>query len=151
MKVNTMKKLGLILMVSTSLLALASCKSEKKEVDDNEPNSTAEAPKLSHENRLQQIREAWETDRLKRVREMFKEMNTEEQEKSKISFETEELPTLSTPVLRAWKRDGANSRICASSFFRWLAKTTWNEPVTDQMLIEFALSNGIMKLDSSSS
>ncbi|MDZ4724769.1 MAG: hypothetical protein SH817_01325 [Leptospira sp.] len=31
MKVNTMKKLGLILMVSTSLLALASCKSEKKE------------------------------------------------------------------------------------------------------------------------
>jgi hypothetical protein len=82
-------------------------KPEKKEVDVNEPISTAEAPKLSHENRLQQIREAWESDRLKRVREMFKEMSTEEQEKSKISFETEELPTLSTPVLRAWKRDGA--------------------------------------------
>jgi hypothetical protein len=106
-------------------------------------------PKLSKENRLQQVRDAWEHDQRINAKKLFIEMSLDQQDIEKSKFEIDELPTLASPIVRAWKRDGVNSRICAGSFFKWLAKITWNEEATDQILIEYALAKGIMKFDGS--
>lgn len=109
---------------------------------------SVELPKLTNESRLQQIRDAWEHNQRTRAKELFNEMNIQHQVAARTKFEVEELPNLATPIIRAWKRDGVNSRICAGSFFKWFAKTTWNEDATDKTLIEYALSKGIMKFGS---
>lgn len=108
----------------------------------------ADMPKLSNESSLQRIRDAWEHNQRTLAKELFNEMNIQQQDATRTKFEAEELPNLASPIIRAWRRDGVNSRICAGSFFKWFAKTTWNQNATDQMLIDYALSKGIMKFDS---
>lgn len=122
----------------------------KVQKDENKtavPCKGAEQPQLSNKNRLQQVRDAWDQNQRIRAKDLFNEMNDQQRNAASFEFEKKELPSLAPPIIRAWKRDGVNSRICAGSFFKWLAKITWNEDVTDQMLIEFALAKGIIKID----
>ena len=123
-------------------------KAQKNEPTKIDAAKLARPPKLSGENRLQQVRDAWEHDQRTRAKGLFNEMNIKQQDAVRSKFEEEELPNLASPIVRAWKRDGVNSRICAGSFFKWFAKVTWNEEATDQMLIEYALAKGVMKFDS---
>lgn len=108
---------------------------------------SAPALSISKEGQLQRIREAWEADRAVKAREMFREMSGKQQSELKSKFEDTKLSSLAGLIARAWRRDGIESRIVSSSFFRWLAETTWTEDVTDKKLLDFALSNGIINFD----
>ena len=56
-------------------------------------------------------------------------------------FEAERLADLATPIAKAWKRDGINSRIAASTYYLWLASIMWPGEVTDKELL-FAMTRG---------
>jgi len=71
---------------------------------------------------------------------LFAEMPKQEQAERITQFEVERLGELASPIEKAWKRDGVNSRIAASSFYRWLAGAMWPDEVTDKELLEFAMS-----------
>jgi plasmid replication initiation protein len=148
MRSTTLPKLEAPAAYFRDALKKGYAKAPKNEPAKTDSTKFAGPPKLSSENRLQQVRDAWEHDQRTRAKEMFNEMNVQQQDAVRSKFEEEDLPNLASPIVRAWNRDGVNSRICAGSFFKWLAKDTWNEETTDQMLIEYALAKGVMKFDS---
>jgi len=102
---------------------------------------------LSQAGQLQRVRDAWDADQAAKAREMFKEMSDSQQREVKTAFESITLNTLASPIARAWRRDGTESRIASSSFFRWLSETTWTEEVTDKKLLDFALTKGSINFD----
>lgn len=104
-----------------------------------------EALALSRDAQLQRIRDAWLIDRLTRAKEMFAEMSVEQKEEVTVEFANAKLPTLASPIIRSWKKDGPASRIASSSFYRWLSEVTWPEEATDQALFDFALSTDSIK------
>jgi len=104
-----------------------------------------EAPQPTRESQLQLVKDAWNAQQVKKAREMFDEMSEAQKKATEESFEKTKLNTLASPIAKAWRRDGPQSRIASSSFFRWLAETTWTESVKEQDLINFALSKGILK------
>jgi hypothetical protein len=106
---------------------------------------TIEAPPPSRESQMQRVRDAWDAHQIKNAREMFEEMSEAQKKATRETFEKTKLTSLATPIAKAWRRDGSDSRIAASSFFRWLVETTWTEAVSEQDLINFALSKGILK------
>lgn len=111
------------------------------------PVSAAPAtPLLSEAERVRRLRELWEHDRMKRAREMFREMPQGRQDHWRGLFEASQLEVLAPPIARAWRRDGPASRIAGTSFFRWLAAQTWKEEPTDKLMLDFALSRGVTGL-----
>jgi hypothetical protein len=104
------------------------------------------APPVSPEGQLQKVRDAWHAKQLQKAREMFNEMNEVQKSQAKLDFESTKLNTLASPIIKAWKKDAEQSKIAASSFFRWLAETTWRDEVSDQELVNFAMQSGILKL-----
>lgn len=104
--------------------------------------ATASSP--SAEAQRQLVREAWESDRRQQARALYEEMNVAAQAEVRARFEREEVDRLATPIARAWHRDGAASGIAASSFFQWFAQATWPEAPTDEALLNFALTKGIV-------
>jgi plasmid replication initiation protein len=103
--------------------------------------------KLTREGRMERIRDAWNLDNLNNAKSLFNEMLEIQKTESIALFEKDKLNTMPMPIVKAWKRDGVQSKIAASSFFRWLAQTTWNQDISDEKLIEFALSKGILKFN----
>jgi hypothetical protein len=101
----------------------------------------------TREGQMQRVRDAWEAGNLTNAKSLFNEMNELQKAESIVQFEKTKLNTLASPIEKAWKRDGVKSKIAASSFFRWLAHTTWSEEISDEKLIEFALSKGILKFN----
>ena len=99
------------------------------------------------ETQLQRVREAWEFDRRQQARALYEEMDVTAQAEVRLRFEKEEVERLATPIARAWFRDGPTSGMAASSFFEWFAQSTWPEPATDAMLLNFALTKGIVRVD----
>lgn len=100
----------------------------------------------SREDQLQRVREAWEADRAARAFEYYNELTTEPQAQLRERFESEYLTALATPIVKAWRRDGAASRIARGSFFRWVADVTWPDELTDSKLLDFAIAKGILNL-----
>ncbi|MFM9882183.1 MAG: hypothetical protein ACKVQT_04080 [Burkholderiales bacterium] len=96
---------------------------------------------------MQRVREAWEFDRRQQARALYEEMDLTAQADVRQRFEKEEVERLATPIARAWFRDGPTSGMAASSFFEWFAQSTWPEPPTDAMLLNFALTKGIVRVD----
>jgi Initiator Replication protein len=90
--------------------------------------------------RLQQLREEWRFHKSAEARSLFDEMPQADQAARIVAFEAERLPELASPIAKAWRRDGINSRIAAGTFFRWLAGSMWPGEVTDKELLEFAMS-----------
>jgi len=101
---------------------------------------------VSEAERWRRLRELWESDRVGRARDMFREMLPDQQAQWRARFETEQVEELAFPIARAWRRDGPASRIAGTSFFRWLARETWPEEPNDRLLLEFALSRGVTGL-----
>jgi hypothetical protein len=96
--------------------------------------------------RLRRIRELWENERMGQARAVFAEMLEPMQADVRRRFEAERLAEVAAPIARAWRRDGPQSRIAATTFFRWLAEDTWPGAPTDTVLLEFALQRGVVGL-----
>lgn len=98
---------------------------------------------LSPSDRMQRIRELWENDRMAQARAMFGEMQPPAQGELRTQFEAQRLEQLAPPIARAWRRDGPASRVAASTFYKWVAQTTWPEEPSDRVLLDFALQRGV--------
>jgi hypothetical protein len=72
---------------------------------------------------------------------LFAEMSASERAEHVARFEAERLGELASPTAKAWKREGINSRIAASTYYRGLASDVASM-VTDMELLEFAVSRG---------
>lgn len=93
--------------------------------------------------KLQRLREEWQHYRATEARSMYAEMLAEQKTELANRFETERLGELAAPIAKAWRRDGVNSKIAGSTFFRWLASVTWPGEVADKELLEFAMSRSV--------
>lgn len=102
--------------------------------------TTAVVPQPSPAERIQQLRDEWRLYKSGQARSLFEEMPEADQSEKIAAFEAECLPELASPIARAWRRDRINSRVAATSFFRWLAISLWPGEVTDKELLEFAIS-----------
>jgi hypothetical protein len=120
-------------------------KLKSNEVGQGTVGKPIEAIQYSRDGQLQRIRDAWNADQVKKVREMYREMPDIERARLREDFASNKLGTLAPPIAKAWRKDGPESRIAATAFFRWLSDTTWTQEVTEQMLMDFALSEGILK------
>lgn len=103
-------------------------------------------PKLSKDAQMERLRNAWDANQVSKARELFNEMSETQKAEVSAYFERDELHTLAAPIAKAWKRDGSASKIASSAFFRWLASETWKEEPSDDVLFNFALSNGVLKI-----
>jgi hypothetical protein len=108
------------------------------EGDEAPPPPAPPKPRLAE--RVQQLREEWLYHKSTQAKSLFEEMTDADQAEKIRAFETECLPDLAVPIARAWRKDGIQSRIAASTFFRWLARSMWPGEVTDKELLEFAMS-----------
>jgi hypothetical protein len=109
------------------------------------PGATPAAPAagLSEADRLRRIRELWELDRMGQARALYAEMPQAQQADLRRRFEEGRLEQVAAPIARAWRRDGPDSRVAATTFYKWLAQDTWSEEPTDRMLLDFALQRGV--------
>ena len=94
----------------------------------------------SVDEKLQRLREEWQHQKAIEAKSLFNEMTEAQRADQLQRFETERLGELASPIAKAWRRDGINSRIAASSFFRWLPSALWPGQVTDKELLDFAMS-----------
>jgi hypothetical protein len=90
--------------------------------------------------KLQKLREEWQHFRSTEAKSLFGEMPDGERAAHLARFESERVADLASPIAKAWRRDGINSRVAASSFYRWLASQMWPGEVTDKELLEFAMT-----------
>ena len=110
------------------------------EGEGGKPTPDAPLPRPNFDERLQRLREEWQHHQSTQAKLIFEEMLEAEKLSNIARFESERLNDLASPIAKAWRRDGVNSRIAASSFFRWLASSMWPGDVTDKQLLEFAMS-----------
>lgn len=92
--------------------------------------------------KLQRLREEWQLYKTAEAKRQYGEKLEAEKVALLVRFESEKLSELAPPIAKAWRRDGINSRIAASSFYRWLAHQLWPGEVSDKELLEFAMSRG---------
>lgn len=97
-------------------------------------------PVPSLEEKLQRLREEWVHHRAIEARARFVAMSPSEQDAYIARFEIERLPQVAIPIIRAWRRDGVDSRIAGSTFNRWLSEVLWPAELTDSDLLAFAMS-----------
>lgn len=140
-------------MKSTSLPALKSPPAylrdalKKQYAGNDEPAGEGAAPQLTapgpslHE-RMQRLRDEWHYQRLMEAKSLYGEMPEGEQRAHTERFESVRLTELASPIAKAWRKDGVNSRIASSTFFRWLASELWPGDVTEKQLLEFAVLRG---------
>ena len=93
--------------------------------------------------KLQRLRDEWHHKRWTEAKSLYVEMPDIEQKALTERFETERLGELASPIAKAWRKDGVNSRIASSTFFRWVAADMWPGEVTDTQLLEFAMARGL--------
>lgn len=97
-------------------------------------------PRPGMAERLQQLREEWRHHKAAEAKALFDEMPDADQASQIAAFEAERLPDLASPIAKAWRQSGIDSRVAAGTFFRWLAGSMWPGEVTDKELLEFAMS-----------
>lgn len=90
--------------------------------------------------RMQRLREDWQYQRSSQARALFEEMPDAQRAEQIARFESERLNEMAAPIAKAWRRDGVNSRLAATTFFRWLAQSMWPGEVTAEQLLEFAMT-----------
>ena len=97
-------------------------------------------PRPNVDDQLRRLRDEWDHSQATEAKKLFLEMVDVQRGEYIASFESSRLEELVAPIAKAWRRDGIESRIAASSFFRWLAGELWPGTVTDKQLLEFAMS-----------
>lgn len=100
----------------------------------------AGSPRPTIESRLERLRDDWRHERATKARRLLSEMVDSERESYFQRFETDQLPSLAGPIVKAWRRDKVNGRLSATYFYGWLAGVLWPGEVTDKDLLEFAIS-----------
>ena len=100
-------------------------------------------PVPSLQEKLLRLREEWVHHKATEARARFVVMDQTERNAYLARFEVERLPDVASPVAKAWRRDGIDSRIAGSTFNRWLAGVLWPGDVTDSDLLNFAMSRQI--------
>lgn len=108
------------------------------------PNVAPAKRPVSEAERLQRIRELWDNERAANARAMYSEMLDEDKRQTRVRFESSGLPELAQPISKAWKKDGPQSKVAGTSFFRWLAQDTWPDAPDDKALLDFALKKGVI-------
>jgi hypothetical protein len=121
----------------------------KKQYAGDSADGSGEAPAAppptalpSINEKLQRLRDEWQHQRWTEAKSLFEEMTEQDRRAHTELFEAERLNELASPIAKAWRKDGVNSRIASSTFFRWLASQMWPGEVTDTQLLEFAVSRG---------
>jgi hypothetical protein len=121
----------------------------KKQYAGDSADGSGEAPAAppptalpSINEKLQRLRDEWQHQRWTEAKSLFEEMTEQDRRAHTELFEAERLNELASPIAKAWRKDGVNSRIASSTFFRWLASQMWPGEVTDTQLLEFAMSRG---------
>lgn len=139
-----MKNATLPALKSTAAYLRDALKKQYAGTKDEDRNDASSAPAAQREpsvqEKLQTLRDEWQLYRTVQAKALFAEMSDQQQGQLVGRFEAERLPELASPITKAWKRDGIQSRIASSSFYRWLASVTWPGEVTDTELLEFAMS-----------
>lgn len=97
-------------------------------------------PTPSLQEKLQRLREEWVYHKATEARACFLAMDQFERDACLARFEVERLPEVASPIVKAWRRDGIDSRIAGSTFNRWLSGVLWPGDVTDSDLLKFAVS-----------
>jgi hypothetical protein len=92
--------------------------------------------------KVQRLRDEWHHKRWTEAKSLYSEMPDHEQTALAERFATERLGELASPIAKAWRKDGVNSRIASSTFFRWVSTEMWPGEVTDTQLLEFAMTRG---------
>ncbi|MGE0314373.1 MAG: RepB family plasmid replication initiator protein [Lautropia sp.] len=120
-------------------------------IDAKAGQGAAKRPKravqTSAAERMQQIRDAWDSDRFARARALYEEMDTAQQAELRTRFDASAMGELPKPIATAWTREGTKSRIAASSFFRWMASSLWPEAPTEKALLDFAVARNFVQVD----
>jgi hypothetical protein len=108
------------------------------------PAETTPAPTalpLSTEERLERLREEWKHAKSIEARSLYADMPEAQRDTLAERFEAERLSELPSPIARAWRKGGVESKVASSSFFRWMVGVVWPEGETERALLEFALSH----------
>lgn len=92
--------------------------------------------------KVQRLRDEWHHKRWTEAKSLYSEMPDIEQKALAERFATERLGELASPIAKAWRKDGVNSRIASSTFFRWVSAEMWPGEVSDTQLLEFAMTRG---------
>jgi hypothetical protein len=98
------------------------------------------APPEPVSSKLERLRDEWKHRQMLEAQALYREMTDDQQRDLVSRFEAERLQTLTPSIAKAWRRDNVESRIAASTFFRWVAYVTWSGEPTDKELLEFAMS-----------
>jgi hypothetical protein len=115
----------------------------KEKASQGAPQIEQKTRQLSEEEKMQRMRELWESDRTANAKAMYAEMLDQQQAQTRARFDAERLEDLAAPIAKAWRKDGPASRLAQSSFYKWLAQETWPEEPTDKVLLDFALKRGV--------
>ena len=107
---------------------------------ESKPAEPPAPPVSSLQEKLQRLREEWVHHKATEARARFLAMEQPEREASLARFEMERLPEIASPIAKAWRRDGVDSRIAGGTFNRWLSGVLWPGDVTDSDLLNFAMS-----------
>jgi hypothetical protein len=135
-----MKSPGLPTLKSPAAYLRDALKKQYAGVGEGDAVEPTANPTSSVEEKLQRLREEWVYHRTVEARSLFEEMPQGDRDAHIARFETERLPEVASPIAKAWRRDGIDSRIAASTFFRWLSGALWPGEVTDSELLSFAMS-----------
>jgi hypothetical protein len=135
-----MKSPGLPPLKSPAAYLRDALKKQYAGVGEGDAIEPTAQPTSSVEEKLQRLREEWVYHRTTEARSLFEELPQGDRDAHIARFETERLPDVASPIAKAWRRDGIDSRIAASTFFRWLSGALWPGDVTDSELLAFAMS-----------
>lgn len=103
------------------------------------------APRVSAQDHMQRIRDAYADHRLAMARELFHEQDAAARTRDVQRFEEGPLRELAPAIAKHWRAKRLDSKPAATVFFRWLAQETWPAPPSDAELLTFALEKGLLK------
>jgi len=105
-----------------------------------EPEKDLPPPQIAMSERLERLREDWRYEKSQEAKKNFESMPETRRRECITAFEEQRLSELPSPIARSWRKEGVNSLVASSSFFRWLAVHLWTDAVTDKELLEFAVA-----------
>ncbi len=97
---------------------------------------------------VQTVRDEWDRAKVKAAEEYFGSLTADQGAPLREEFEEAELPSMMEPIARAWRRDGAASKVAGPIFFRWLARRSGDSSPTEKDLLEFAIAKGMLSVHS---
>lgn len=95
------------------------------------------------------LRDEWRREQAVKARRFFESASPQRAKELQVEFEQDALPGQLGAVLKAWAKDGPQSKVAGAVFFRWLAAKQSPAEPSDAELLEFALAKGLVTVDAS--